>query len=159
VVLGTTLAGQLGLNCGDRLVLETRQGPRRLRIAGTMTEYVAGGNVLYMNWTSGKRLFDIQRAHVFLVSARPGCLAALGRALHSFCCPRGLLLQSNEDLHVFIDHLLSRVVGVLWLLVAVAFAVASLGIVNTLTMNVLEQGRDFAMLRAIGMTRGQLRKA
>jgi putative ABC transport system permease protein len=69
-----------------------------------------------------------------------------------------LLLQSNEDLHTFIDHLLSRVVGVLWLLVAVAFAVASLGIVNTLTMNVLEQSRDFAMLRAIGMTRGQLRK-
>src|SRR5262249_10942952 len=64
----------------------------------------------------------------------------------------------NEDLHAFIDHLLSRVVGVLWVLVAVVFVVASLGIVNTLTMNVLEQAREVAMLRAIGMTRGQVRK-
>jgi putative ABC transport system permease protein len=158
VVLGTTLARQLGLGCGDGLVLETRRGPRRLRIAGTMTEYVAGGNVLYLNWAVGKSLFDIKGVHVFLVSARPGALAGLDRSLHRFCGRRGLLLQSNEDLHIFIDHLLARVVGVLWLLVVVAFAVASLGIVNTLTMNVLEQARDFALLRAIGMTGGQLRK-
>jgi putative ABC transport system permease protein len=111
-----------------------------------------------MDWALGKRLFDIKGVHVFLVSARPGSVSALARSLHRFCGAHSLLLQSNEDLHTFIDHLLSRVVGVLWLLVVIAFVVASLGIVNTLTMNVLEQAREFAMLRAIGMTRGQLRK-
>jgi putative ABC transport system permease protein len=158
VVLGSVVARQLGVGCGDRLVLQTRHGPRRLRIAGTMTEYVAGGNVLYMNWKSGKHLFDLKGVHVFLVSARPGAVSTLAGSLRGFCGRHHLLLQSNEDLHAFIDHLLSRVVGVLWVLVAVVFVVASLGIVNTLTMNVFEQAREVAMLRAIGMTRGQVRK-
>jgi putative ABC transport system permease protein len=38
------------------------------------------------------------------------------------------------------------------------FAVASLGVVNTLTMNVIEQSRDLSLLRAIGMTSSQTRR-
>jgi putative ABC transport system permease protein len=158
VVLGTVIARKLGLRSGDVLTLETPQGRKRLRISGTMTEYVAGGNVLYMDWARAKQLFSIKGVHVFLVSARPGGLATVARSLGGFCGRHHLLLQSNEELHTYIDQLLARVVGVLWVLVAVAFVVASLSIVNTLTMNVLEQAREFGMLRAMGMTRGQLRK-
>jgi putative ABC transport system permease protein len=45
-----------------------------------------------------------------------------------------------------------------WGLLGTIFVVASLGIVNTLTMNVLEQTRELGMLRAIGLQRRQLRK-
>lgn len=39
-----------------------------------------------------------------------------------------------------------------------AFAVASLGIVNTLTMNVHDQTREFGVLRSLGLKRGQVCK-
>ncbi len=39
-----------------------------------------------------------------------------------------------------------------------AFVVASLGVVNTITMNVLEQTKELGLLRAVGMRRGQLFK-
>jgi putative ABC transport system permease protein len=68
------------------------------------------------------------------------------------------LLQSNEDLRGYIDRLLGGVTGALWALMALAFVVASLGVVNTLTMNVAEQAREFGVLRAVGMRRGQLRR-
>ncbi|HEV3257111.1 MAG TPA: FtsX-like permease family protein [Gemmataceae bacterium] len=48
--------------------------------------------------------------------------------------------------------------GMVRVLMALVFVVASLGIVNTLTMNVLEQTREVGVLRAIGMKRGQVRK-
>jgi putative ABC transport system permease protein len=46
-----------------------------------------------------------------------------------------------------------RVSGVLWALMALAFVVASLGVVNTLTLNVHEQTREFGVLRAVGLER------
>jgi putative ABC transport system permease protein len=46
--------------------------------------------------------------------------------------------------------------GALWGLAALGFVVAGLGIANTMTMSVLEQARELAVLRAIGMRRRQV---
>ena len=46
----------------------------------------------------------------------------------------------------------------LWALLVIGFIAASFGIVNTLTMNVLEQTRELGMLRVVAMTRAQVRK-
>jgi putative ABC transport system permease protein len=153
VVLGTGLAERLGLHRGDTLTLATPSGPRALRIAGTATEYCAGGLALYLEWQTAQRLLNVPGVHVFLVSASPGCAAQLGTALRSFCAGRGLLLQSNAELGGLIDGLVGRATGVLWGLMALAFVVASLGIVNTLTMNIRDQTRELGVLRAVGLER------
>jgi putative ABC transport system permease protein len=57
-----------------------------------------------------------------------------------------------------IDRMINGVLGGLWVLLVLGFVVASLGLANTLTMNVLEQTRELAMLRVVAMTRGQVRK-
>ena len=92
-----------------------------------------------------------------MVAAKPGQARALGTALETRQRD-GLLLQSLAELKTFIDDMISGVLGFLWLLIAMVFVVASLGIVNTLTMNVLEQTREIGLLRAVAMTRGQVRK-
>jgi putative ABC transport system permease protein len=158
VVLGTGLAQRLGLHRGDALSLTTARGPRSLRIAGTAAEYAGGGQALYLKWQAARRLFELPGVHVFLVSARPGEVAALGEVLGRFCTRHHLLLQSNAELRERIDAMVGQVTGVLWGLMALAFAVASLGIVNTLTMNVHEQTRQLGLLRALGLTRAQLRR-
>jgi putative ABC transport system permease protein len=40
--------------------------------------------------------------------------------------------------------------------VYIAILVAGLGVINTMTMNILERVREIGMLRAVGMTRGQV---
>jgi len=42
--------------------------------------------------------------------------------------------------------------------IAIAVLVAILGIVNTLTVSITDRRRDFAVLRAIGALRGQIRR-
>jgi putative ABC transport system permease protein len=157
-VLGTGLAQRLGLHRGDILPLTTAQGVREVRIAGTAVEYASGGLALYLEWEAARTLLDLPGVHVFLVSARQGSVPALGAALRGFCERNRLLLQSNADLSARIDAMVGRITGVLWNLMALAFAVASLGIVNTLTMNVHDQSREFGLLRALGLKRSQVAK-
>lgn len=157
-VLGTGLAQRLGRHRGEVLQLTTAQGVRKLRIAGTAVEYAGGGLALYLEWETARKLLDVPGVHVFLVSRRAGDVSSLAANLRGFCERHHLLLQSNADLRSLIEGMLGRVSGALWGLMVLAFAVASLGIVNTLTMNVHDQTREFGVLRALGLKRGQVGK-
>ncbi len=158
VVLGTALAHRLGVHRGDSITLETRHGPRTLPIAGTAAEYTGGGMAIYMEWYTAKRFFDLKGVHALLVSARPGETAALAETLKAFCGARSLLYQSNLEVRRTFDQQMSGLLGFIWILLSLVFVVASLGVVNTLTMNVLDQTRELGVLRAIGMKRSQVGK-
>ena len=54
-----------------------------------------------------------------------------------------------------IDSMMMLMVG----LIAVAVLIALVGVANTLSLSVIERTRESATLRAIGMTRGQLRRS
>jgi putative ABC transport system permease protein len=157
-VIGTALAKRLNLTVGDQLPLRTRKGEQKVRIAGTVTEYIAGGMAAYLDRGSAKSLFKLPGVDVFMVTAQDGMIGPLGKRMEEFCESRGLMLQSNAEFRARIHHMMAGVIGFLWLLMALVFVVASLGIVNTLTMNVLEQTREIALLRAVALCRRQIRK-
>jgi putative ABC transport system permease protein len=113
---------------------------------------------LYLDRARAASLLDVQGVDVFLVAAKPGQAEALGTALRDFTGRQGLMLQSSADLRSFIQQQIDGVVGALWLLVALIFVVAALGIANTLSMSVLEQTRELGLLRAVAMTRRQVRR-
>ncbi len=56
----------------------------------------------------------------------------------------------------FVDGIVGGVVNSLWAILGLGFVVGSLGVANTVTMNVLEKKRTLGLLRAVGMTRGQV---
>jgi putative ABC transport system permease protein len=80
---------------------------------------------------------------------------ALDRALKEFPNAKA---QTREK---FIDNqisALSSVLNVLYVLLALSVIVSLFGIVNTLVLTVFERTREIGMLRAIGMTRRQVRR-
>jgi len=157
-VVGTALAQRLKLRVGDEIVLETRRGPTPLRIVGTANEYTIDGMALYLEWHAARQHLPVEGVHVFGVSAQEGKTAVVAEELARLSRERGLLLQSQGELRRYIDQSVLAVFGMVWGILGMIFVVASLGTVNTLTMNVLEQTRELGMLRAIGLQRRQLRK-
>jgi putative ABC transport system permease protein len=66
-----------------------------------------------------------------------------------------------QDRQAFIDNQisgLSSVLNILYVLLALSVIVSLFGIVNTLVLTVFERTREIGMLRAIGMTRRQVRR-
>lgn len=157
-VVGTVLAQRCGLKVGDEVELNTNVGPRRVRIAGLANEYMVGGLVLHMEREAARKLFDIGGVDVFMIKAYPVERAAVEAKLRELTGRHGLMLHSFADLSSRLDAMLNGVVGSLWGLLVLGFLVAGFGIANTLTMNVLEQTRELALLRVVAMTRRQVAK-
>jgi ABC-type antimicrobial peptide transport system permease subunit len=80
---------------------------------------------------------------------------ALNRALRSFPNAKA---QTRQD---FIDAILlglTQTLNILYVLLGLAVIISLFGIVNTLVLTVFERTRELGMLRAIGMTRRQVRR-
>jgi putative ABC transport system permease protein len=81
--------------------------------------------------------------------------AALDRRLEEFPNAK---VQTREE---FIDNQISglnSVLNILYVLLALSILVSFFGIVNTLVLTVFERTREIGMLRAVGMTRRQVRR-
>jgi putative ABC transport system permease protein len=158
VVVGSVLAQRAELKAGDRIELETREGTQQLRIAGVVNDYLVGGLTIHMERETAKRLLNVEGVDAYIIRADRQHLPAIGEQLQILCDEYGLLLHSFADISSMIDAMIRGIDACLWGLVMLGFVVAAFGVVNTLTMNVLEQTRELGLLRIVAMTRRQIRK-
>ncbi len=158
VVVGSVLAERENVRPGAILRITYGAKSHSFRVAAVATEYTFGGSVVYLDRGVAKRLFAIEGVDSFLIKSVPEKSAELEPKLRALAQEKGLLLQSFAELLQLIDSMVAGVTGGLWVLLTLGLLVGALGVVNTLTMNVLEQTREMGVLRAIGMARGQLMK-
>lgn len=158
VVIGTPLAQRSHLVPGDSIDLETKAGLKRFRVAGVCNEFTVGGMVVFVNQPTAEKLLDISGVSTYVIVAKSGKGPEVEAALRKICSQNGLLLQSAESLRTLVNGVKNGITGGLWALLVLAFMIAAFGIVNTLTMNVIEQTRELAILRVVAMTRWQIRK-
>jgi putative ABC transport system permease protein len=67
------------------------------------------------------------------------------------------IIDSAAETKAQLNTQVDQVLGFIWALIGLAVVIALFGIANTLTLSVLERTRESALLRALGLTKGQLR--
>ena len=158
VVIGSVLAERAKLKVGDSIVLKTLQGTRSLPIVGISNEYMVGGLTVFMNRRLAKELYEVEGADVFIVKADRTRMQEVETQLKEVCLRRGLMFQTYKDLVRYIRGIMNGVVASLWVLLTLGIVIACFGLINTLAMSILEQTREIGLLRAVAMTRQQIRK-
>jgi putative ABC transport system permease protein len=158
VVLGSVLANRTHTSLGGQINIETPAGMKRFRIAGIANVYLVGGMVVYMEGDRARQLMGVQGADMFVVQTDGKNLPTVEKQLKDFCDNHGIMLQSLADLRIRIDSLINGAVAGLWGLMVLGYIVGVFAMANTLSMNVLEQTRELALLRVVAMTRRQVRK-
>jgi len=160
-ILPRSLADRLHLGVGGTLTLALGGGQQLdLRIVGVADRTLPGraGEAILVGWSDATDKLGVAGADVFAIRYAPGREADARPVLEQTA--RSLALEPNplERVAGAVDDALGRVFGLFDALAIVAVIVAALGIVNTLSMNVLERVRELGVLRAAGMTTRQVRR-
>ncbi|HEY8438497.1 MAG TPA: FtsX-like permease family protein [Candidatus Limnocylindrales bacterium] len=161
VVLPETLAARTGLAVGSTLTLAVGGGKvADLRVAGIVERSFPGsvGEAVLIGWSDATSIFGVEGADVLAVRYEPGRAADARPGVDALAQAAALEPNPLERIAGAVDVALGEVFGLFDALALVAVVVAALGIVNTLTVSVLERVRELGVLRAAGMTRGQVRR-
>lgn len=156
VVLGNILANKLSVQVGQTITMSTVDGDRQLTVAGITNDYMVGGLSVYMEWQAAEKLFEMPGADAYVIRAESGQLDGVRESLEQLTGRYGVILQSAADIRALIDRMILGIDGCLWGLIVLGFVVAAFGVVNTLSMSVLEQTRELGLLRVVAMTRIQV---
>jgi putative ABC transport system permease protein len=149
------------LKAGATVSIETPRGQvRTFRIAGIFKPPPGGSP--FGSLTISSAIFDslyTQPENIYtFVTMKGGVTAANTRALEQTLKPFPNAKAADRDQFIS-DQIsgLNTILNVLYVLLALSIIISLFGIVNTLVLSVFERTRELGMLRAIGMTRWQLR--
>jgi putative ABC transport system permease protein len=160
-ILPRSIAERTGLTVGSTLTLAVGEGKVvDLRVGGIAERTLPGGvgEAVLVGWPDATAVFGVAGADVLAVRFAPGQAAAARPRLEAAARLAALEPNPLETVAGAVDTALGQVFGLFDALALVAVVVAALGIVNTLTVSVLERVRELGVLRAAGMTRGQVRR-
>jgi len=160
VFISSVLSEKYDLTVGDSISLRTRSGYKDFQVVGIVVDFYNQGLVVQGGWETMQRYFHIKDASTLLVKVDAGqSVEEIQSRIDDLYGKRyHLNLISNESIRESVITLMDQAFSMFDVIALISIVVGSLGIINTLTMSVIERTREIGMLRAIGTTRGQITK-
>ncbi|MFF5938325.1 ABC transporter permease [Streptomyces sp. NPDC012508] len=162
--VGSDYATEHGVKVGDELTVAFKGGDTaKLKVAAiTSDENNVDKGVMYTNITTMERFLPADKqpqSMIMFATAEDGketeAYAALKDSLAAY--PQ-YKVQNQADYKQDLKDQVGQLLNIVYGLLALAIIVAVLGVVNTLALSVVERTREIGLMRAIGLSRRQLRR-
>ncbi|MDT0341696.1 ABC transporter permease [Streptomyces litchfieldiae] len=165
ISVGESFAEDHGLSVGEEITARFVGGDEGVRLtvaAITSEDTLFDQGAMYLST-------DTARAHlpaaemplnsVMFITAEDGQRAAAYPALKAALEPFPQYeVSDQEDYKQQLEDEIGMLLNIVYALLALAIIVAILGVVNTLALSVIERTREIGLMRAIGLSRRQLRR-
>jgi putative ABC transport system permease protein len=157
VMVSQNFVTHFGQKTGDHIELDTPAGRTRFRVVGVVVDFANPDGVVYLDRVTYRRLWNDPLVTAFAVEAKAGTTpTALRDAIDGALGDRGLVAVVTGELRNQLREALDESFAYTKAIEAAALLVGLLGLAGTLIMSLMERLRELGMLRAIGMSRGQL---
>jgi putative ABC transport system permease protein len=161
VIVSDNFARLQGREIGDRVDLGTPAGLLSLPIAGIITDWSDQQGSVFLDRAVYERYWKDDTVNVVRVYVSDGIdpLTVRQRILErlSPVHPR-MLVFTNAEVRSWVLRLTDQWLQLTYSQVFIAVIVAILGIVNTLTVSIIDRKRELGVLRAVGGFRRQIRQ-
>ncbi|MDJ0380597.1 ABC transporter permease [Streptomyces sp. G-G2] len=162
--VGRAFATEHGLKTGDELTVAfTLGGSAKLRIAAiTSDEGSIDTGVMYTNVATAAQYVPADRMPqnaIMFAKAKDGKQQAAYSAMKdAMAAYPQYQVRNQSDFKKNLKDQVGQLLNMVYGLLALAIVVAVLGVVNTLALSVVERTREIGLMRAIGLSRRQLRR-
>jgi putative ABC transport system permease protein len=140
-----------------------------VRFAKTGVQHMQVGAIYKKNQLAGDYLISRDFAHrnftqsldfVVLANTKGGVSpAAQANIKHAVSAFPNVKVQTQAEYLKDADKQIDQILSLIIVLLLLAIVIALLGIVNTLALSIVERTREIGLLRAVGMSRKQLRRS
>lgn len=162
--VGSDYATLHKIEVGDEITVAFKAGDTaKLKVAAiTSDDTNVDQGAMYTNITTAERYVDadtMPQNMIMFAAAEDGkekeAYAALKSSLAAY--PQ-YKVQNQADFKEDLKDQIGQLLNIVYGLLALAIIVAVLGVVNTLALSVVERTREIGLMRAIGLSRRQLRR-
>ncbi len=158
VIVSEPYAYRNDVGAGDRIALTTNAGPRTFAIAATYRSYDADQGAVIMSRATYDRYWSDDRVDSIGMYLDAGAdeEAVMARIREVSAGRQAIRVSSNRALRELSLAIFDRTFIITDVLYWLAVGVAVIGILGAMLALQLERARELAVLRALGMTPGQL---
>ena len=158
VLAANTIRDRYGVSQGDTATLRTSEGYQDFRVGGVVVDFTGGGET-FVGSLDDAELFGGGSPDLFVMTVPPGGDAAAARDALVAAFPELYLdVTLNQSYRDRILELTQQTFTTTNGLLVLAIFIASLGVANTLGMNLSSRQHEVAVLRTLGLTRRGVRR-
>ena len=157
--ISQSMALKYGVQIGETLEIPTPNGTIEFPVVAIIKDFYSYNGSVYMNRQDYIRYWgDNSLDHIYL-TMEPGQSPALVRERLEANLKHDFRVQVAfaSDFRESMIMLNSSICDIFNLVIIVILVVAAVGTANSMLISVLERGREIGALRAVGLTRGQIR--
>jgi putative ABC transport system permease protein len=159
VIVSENYARLHGARYGETIEIPAPEGTLRLPVAGIVRDFSDQQGSILLSRDVFIRYWHDDAVNIFRIYLKPGAseAAVRQRILDAYGTRRRLFVLTNGDLRNYVMRITDQWFGLTYIQIAVAVLVAVLGIVNALTVSIIDRRRELGVLRAVGGMRRQIR--
>ncbi len=160
VILSDNFARLRGLHAGDSMDLATPTGVRSVRVLGLVVDWSDQSGAILIDRASYVRWWGDDTVNVFRIYVTKGVppMQVRQQIIDRFAGTQRLFVLTNREVRTWISGLTDQWMSLAYAQIAIAVLVAILGIVNTLTVSIIDRRRELGVLQAVGGLRNQVRR-